>query len=739
MGFSQFAQPKTKASPRVQEQPRRQSPAVFQPPASGGGYYGRWYRWEQALHYTGPSYIAIQAWISEIAGGEDPLIGRRRPKQAPIPGKAIRKSLSPHHEFEALELDDPMLEVFERPNNFDVGYDLWQYHTLFKQLQGISYWWIRRNGFGIPKEIWVVPPHWIQLMTDRNGDPWYYWVQAPWGHIANIPAEEVVTFVSPSPLNPRWEGWAVNQAVAQWIDSYESLIRMRLAVWKTGAVPSFHVALGEAYMDPDDAFLARFYSKWFARFQGEDKSGLPLITGADVEVKTLDGHRPADALLATNESEQQTRDNTFAAYRVPGAIVGLTKDMTYGSVQASKEAFREYSVDSELKYTGEVITQRIIRPTPGYEDGILYWNKRAKGDPDYKLRQQAQGIEKGYMTPNEVRTENGMEPFPRGGDNPLVGGVEMPWVREAQEEPMAAAFNRALSEGSGSNGGFSVNGNRKIISKGFNPIKELQKVGERLAASTDPAPMPGYGQIFLKENGSGEVWYVGGDGDEDGFVDLVERELKKIQGIDDVTCEAEAFPPKGQGWIQVYPEEREWSKKKAISHYVAGPSSRQKIIALEKTIARLETVVKSIQPHITTNNVAMPDVKIDLAHFTKAIGGVVEKAMEKPEPTVNFDMGKLGDTLTTALSVPRTQDDQVNDGLSRVAEALSAQAAAIERGAMAQATAIERNADAQDASTKMLASLVSRAEKLEKLVSTPKPARRLVIRHGDDSSEIEEV
>lgn len=65
--------------------------------------------------------------------------------------------------------------------------------------------------------------------------------------------------------------------------------------------------------------------------------------------------------------------------------------------------------------------------------------------------------------------------------------------------------------------------------------------------------MPGYGQVFVK---GAEVWYVGGDGDEDGFGKLVQEKLGAVEGVAKVTYEAEAFPPAGAGWSQVYPREK---------------------------------------------------------------------------------------------------------------------------------------------------------------------------------------
>jgi SPP1 gp7 family putative phage head morphogenesis protein len=69
--------------------------------------------------------------------------------------------------------------------------------------------------------------------------------------------------------------------------------------------------------------------------------------------------------------------------------------------------------------------------------------------------------------------------------------------------------------------------------------------------------MPGYGQIFVTKRGSGQAWYVGGDGDEDGFEQLVKKTLLAISGIDEVCYAAEGFPPRNGTWLRVYPDLRE--------------------------------------------------------------------------------------------------------------------------------------------------------------------------------------
>lgn len=447
------------------------APKWNKPPISGSAYFGQAYRWGMVSHYRYWEYIAINAWIRSVAAGESPKCGSLSQRQGLK--KTIRKSLGgpkEHHEFVPYDDDHPVVRLFNRPNSMDVGYDLWAFTVLFLKLTGEAHWQVIRNQWGVPVEIWVIPTHWMRMLTGKDGQPEAYFVQSPWGYQSTIAYEEVVSFREHSPLN-RYEGYGVPQGIAEWIDVYESKTRMQLASFKNGAVPAVHIKLGESYLDPDDAFLARYYAKYLTRFQGEDNSGRPLITGADVEMKGIEGHRPADALKVALETEDAMKGMILAAYGVPETVLGMSEGMTYGSVEASQEAFFKFSINSLLFYMGQVISEKVIKPTPGHDDGVFFWEDRAMGDPAFKLEETKSDMDRGALTPNERRTQIGMAAFPNGGDNPMVNGVEMPWVKPLDEpEPDVVVdetpqetpreepeeVRQSLGGGSGGGGGYTM-------------------------------------------------------------------------------------------------------------------------------------------------------------------------------------------------------------------------------------------------------------------------------------------
>lgn len=418
-------------------QAARAARQMFSPPVGGASYYGtQGYRYQQVTEaYRHWSFVAIGCYMRAVAGGDPPQIGRLAitgSKQSTARSKAWAKTRairkmnlggpSEHQEFHEFDHDDPMVRLFRNPNGPDVAYDFYSYVVMFHMLCGWETVWVIRDDKGFPREMWPIPTHWIQMLQ-RNGDnqPSTYRVQSPWGQMVEIPYDDCVNLTEHSPLN-RYEGYAVSTAIGEWLDTYESLVRVRLAQFKNGAVPNVHVALGESYADPDEAFLLRFYAKWFQRFQGENNAGLPLITGPDVTVTNIGG---VDYKLY-DSGEESIRTEVLAAYGVPQALV--TGDPTVDtSAYAPMRTFARFRVNPLLKYYGEVFTEKVVKRTRGYEDAVLFWKDQAPDDPAQKMSEWNSRMSNSAGTPNEFRTAYGFEPFEHGGDDPLLNGAPVPW------------------------------------------------------------------------------------------------------------------------------------------------------------------------------------------------------------------------------------------------------------------------------------------------------------------------
>lgn len=360
-------------------------------------------------------------------------------KHAAFQSKARRRGYNPfnkalggpreHEEFEAWDDDNPIVKLFHRGNVLHIGYDIWAYSTLFWLLTGELYWWVMRNEYGVPVEIWVIPTHWMRLVTGRDGLPEAYAIQSPWGTLQYAPYDDVLPFYDHSPLS-YYEGWGVTLMIAEWIDAYETMLRSRLAQNLNGGIPAFHVALSDEYVDPDEAMLNRYYSKWFSRFQGPENAGKPLITGPGVEVKAL-SISPVDMDYVATEN--QFRDMILSALGVPKGVVGL-EPPSDTSAYAPQRAFLRFAVQPWLGMLSQRITHGLIRRTPNCDRGVCYWDDRVLDDPEQVSRERQGMFDRGMLTPNEGRTAEGYEPFPHGGDDPVLNQQIVPWGTGQQSQ-----------------------------------------------------------------------------------------------------------------------------------------------------------------------------------------------------------------------------------------------------------------------------------------------------------------
>lgn len=402
-------------------------PSIFRPPPGGFAHINASHSWRHLGAYRTWTYIAVQAWIRQIAGGDPPLFGRLRRRQtaksfARARSKTLGSAPAAHQEFIPYPDDHPIVKVFTNPNGPDVAYDLWAWTTQFYRLTGSAHWWVRRDARRMPVEIWPIPTHWIRLVT-RGGDPVAWTVQSPWAGAVDLPIDEVVSFWDHSPIN-RWEGMPTSHAISDWLDAYDASTKARVAQYANGAIPSYHLSLGESYGEPTDEMLERYYTKLDARLRGPHLTNRPLITGPDVRVTAL-GISPVE--MRYIENEEQAATMILAAHGVPKAVVGMSDSMTYGSLRAALASFFVFAVNPVLTYFGQVITEKVVKATPGCEDGVCFWRERVMDDPDQLEREMAADMADGTLTPNEKRAMRGRPPYPHGGNDPLIGGHIVPW------------------------------------------------------------------------------------------------------------------------------------------------------------------------------------------------------------------------------------------------------------------------------------------------------------------------
>lgn len=432
-------------------------------PNRGVGWPGGWSqdRLEQVLHLRNWTYVAITA-IARKIGQIIPNIAMAHKRKVPgrtqkyyqsdigryggtthtsdfgiSVGAYYHKSLSvvkPHEELEPVDDDHLLKRLIEHPNPMDTSFDLLYELSLFMELCGVAYLWAVPNGAGVPSELWVIPSHWVWPRTGGSryvtpSNPYaeqliqYYEIR-PWGGmgssgILRFPPDEVIMFPWKSPIN-KIDGYSTLSAVSQWIDTEESISKSRWSQFINQARPEFWVELGPEYEDPTEDQIERVAAKFMNKYQGEYNFGKPIFTPPGAKVTPL-SFNPTE--MSYFSSEEQIRDMILSAFSVPKSVVGISNDMTFGSLLAATANFCTFCINPRFAMLGLRLT-KFLAPffAEGDEHPRIWWDDCSPADPAQLNSDITTDASQLAITPNEIRVLRGRKPYENGGDDPMGNG-----------------------------------------------------------------------------------------------------------------------------------------------------------------------------------------------------------------------------------------------------------------------------------------------------------------------------
>jgi phage portal protein BeeE len=405
-------------------------------------------KWEQVRRFRGWQYISGKV-IGEEAGMNPPSVGFVRPPEQVtksmhkrmLPHILRKKSFSsiqPHEEIELADSTHPLIRLLKNPNGPDTSYTFLYRTYLFLELTGEAYWWKIRNGLGEVVELWPLFPQWVLPRPGRDKLIAHYEIRPMnlgWSGVQmfTVEPEDMVAFRYPSPLT-LMNGHSPLQSCAEWLDVDEAIESSQWYAFENGTTPGMVIKLDEKVFGknpisrPD---LNRFYADVDQRLGGREKHRKPLVMNPGMEAQPWQ-NTPQEMDFAA--SADNSRDRVLAISRVSKTIAGLTDDVKYDNLAGALANFINRTMGPKYTFVGQTATEQLAIPDFG-EDALIYYQNNAPPD----AAQQNADIERDQanasITPNEQRVLRGREPYPNGGENPMVNGIEMPWVTDEVQMP----------------------------------------------------------------------------------------------------------------------------------------------------------------------------------------------------------------------------------------------------------------------------------------------------------------
>jgi HK97 family phage portal protein len=351
-----------------------------------------------------------------------------RCKNRPLVGKElanIRKALRPElKQAEVAEvLQHPVLDLLNYVNEIQGRFELFELTELGQELTGNSYWWLRPDALGVPKEILVLPPQLITIkLSPENLIGSYVFGTNP-ATAVTIPAEQVIHFRFP---NPDGKVYGYGPAEAAWgsVLDLRSMQRYERALNNNMGVPSLFIQYEGTV---EKAELARIEADWNRKLRGIDKSGRAHVGDSKFKVQPI-GLSPRD--MSFREGRKWTRLEIANCFGVPIDLID-TENSNRATADQANYQYEAFTIKPRLTRIADKLNERLV---PFYDDRLFFqYEENVPADTAGLLAETVGLKNAGIITVDEARERYDLPPMPAEDEPEEAEPTPAPGA--ADEEP----------------------------------------------------------------------------------------------------------------------------------------------------------------------------------------------------------------------------------------------------------------------------------------------------------------
>src|SRR5208283_614628 len=181
-------------------------------------------------------------------------------------------------------LEHPLLTLLQHVNPQHNSFDLWELTTLYQEVHGAAFWQMNFDGFGVPRQIWILPSQNVtpQREPDSRNVVDHY-VYRTGSKEQSFSPKEVIHFRYPDPRDPYTSGLSPLRACYEQVALTADYIAMKKSIYENSAVPAALVTPGDSMGEEE---RDRLEAQWNSKFR-RGGSGKVLVGESGLSVQLL--------------------------------------------------------------------------------------------------------------------------------------------------------------------------------------------------------------------------------------------------------------------------------------------------------------------------------------------------------------------------------------------------------------------------------------------------------------------
>jgi len=348
----------------------------------------------------------------------------RRIRGIPMEVFVRRKMAEGHVEDELLQ-DHILKAVLDKPNPvFSGGQMRWL--VAWHMIQtGEAYWQKIRDGVGVVREFWPLPPQNVDPVPNEMDVIGGYMVTTGKGEQIYLQREDVVRFWNPDPYSLYSSIGTLGPMSMEW-DATRYMEEHLFSHFQNDASPRVVITGREGAVAPTNTQKADFNNRWKHQFNRRDGSyvGVPAFIPSGFDVQELSSGG-AQELVPLQDSR---KTQFMMAYGVPPSIVGDVVDANRAAAETNYYVFDRNTVQPLYDVISEAITEQSAKPD--YDEKLLVKAEDfVSPDKDFNLRQEAQDLATGTRSVQQVIRDRGGDPDEASwGELPILSAGMAPYT-----------------------------------------------------------------------------------------------------------------------------------------------------------------------------------------------------------------------------------------------------------------------------------------------------------------------
>ena len=300
-------------------------------------------------------------------------------------------------------IEHPSLSLVQHVNRFTTQYQMFELTQVYLELMGEAFWALIRENGNIT-EMWALRPDWVTVKPSKT-DVVSHYEYKPFGTGKEVRLErdDVIPFKVVNPENP-YRGFGTAKASAMAIDINDFSDQWQRAFFYNSAMPSIIFTTDQKL---NERTITRFMKSWETKFGGPKKAHQIAFLGGGMKPDFV----PSSAKdMDFINLQHWVRDEILASFKVSKANLGVVEDVNRANQEATDARFMKQVVKPKMYSLATQLTEFLLPLYPDTEGYFFDFKDPVPPDIESDLKYYENALKYGWMTINEIREKEGLEP-----------------------------------------------------------------------------------------------------------------------------------------------------------------------------------------------------------------------------------------------------------------------------------------------------------------------------------------